>query len=96
MLIQVQSINIRDLNLFAPGKKVEELLLLITQNTELLIKQTKLKRRETWDFKKSKLLQTSSFDTPLELKGEWITGLIGWEVLNTVFQKIEKTKNSKF
>ena len=72
-----------------------ELLLLIKNNTDTLIEQTKTKPQETLEFKMIKQMQTSSFNTPINLleEGKWLLGVYSFECTNSLFNKTNENNN---
>ena len=77
-----------------PKKKTEELLLSITKNCETLIEQTHTKPQETLEFKMTKPKETFHFKPPIQVKGDWMTGLTDLEVYNSIFNITDE--NNKF
>ena len=78
-----------------PKIATEDLLLPITKKCESLKKQTHTKRQETLEFKLIKLQETFSFEPSIILSfdSNWIVGLTGLEVRNSIFKITgEKTK----
>ena len=72
----------------------ENLLLSITKNCETLIEQTHTKPQETLEFKKIKPRKTFHFNPPMQIKGDWMIGLTGLEVYNSIFNITNE--NTKF
>ena len=83
-----------NLNMIRPKNETEDLLLSITKNCETLINQTHRKPEETLEFKMSKPRQTFHFNPPLEVKEDWMLGLVDLEVYNSIFNITEE--NNKF
>ena len=77
-----------------PKNKTEDLLLSITKNCETLIEQTHRKAEETLEFKMIRSKQTSHFNPPIRIKGDWMIGVTDLEVYNSIFNK--KERNNKF
>ena len=83
-----------NLNTIPPKNETEDLLLSITKNCETLIEQTQTKPQETWEFKVIKPRQIFHFDSPIQIKVDWMIGLTSWEVYNSIFNITED--NNKF
>ena len=83
-----------NLNMIQPKNETENLLLSITKNCEMLIKQTHRKPEETLEFKMTKPRETFHFTSPMEIKGDWMLGMINLEVYNSIFKITEE--NNKF
>ena len=83
-----------NLNMISPETETEYLLLSITKNCEMLIEQTHKKAEETLEFKLSKSRETFHFNPPVEVKENWMTGLISSEGYISVFNITEE--NDKF
>ena len=64
-----------------------ELLLLIKEHIETLIKQTKIKPQETLEFKMNKQMQTFSFNLSINLVEErkWLLAVSSFECTNSFF-----------
>ena len=77
-----------------PKNKTEDLLLSITKNCQTLIKQTHRKTEETFEFKMIRSQQTFHFNPPIQIKGDWMIGLVDSEVYNSIFNITEE--NNKF
>ena len=77
-----------------PKNETENLLLSITKNCETLIEQTHRKPEETLEFKMIKPRETFHFKQPIQIKGDWMLGLIDLEVYNSIFKLTEE--NNKF
>ena len=77
-----------------PKNETEDLLLSITKNCETLIKQTHRKPEETLEFKMTKSRETFHFIPPIQVKEDWMIGLVDLEVYNSIFNITEK--NIKF
>ena len=69
-----------------PKTKTEYLLLPITKNCEILIKQTHRKAEETLEIKMIKPRATFCIKPPIQIKGDWMLGLVGMEVYNSIFK----------
>ena len=82
-----------NLNMIRPKNETEDLLLSITKNYETLIEQTHRKPQEVLEFKFDKT-KTFHFNPPIQIKGDWMIGLITLEVYNSVFNTTEE--NNKF
>ena len=83
-----------NLNMIQPKNKTEDLLLSITKNCETLIKQTHRKPKETLEFKMTKSREIFHFTPPMEIKEDWMLGLVDLEVFNSIF--IITEENNKF
>ena len=83
-----------NLNMMQPKNETEDLLLSITKNCETLIEQTHTKPQETLEFKMTKPRETFHFKTPIQIKGDWMVGLTGLEVYNSIYNITEE--NNKF
>ena len=72
-----------------------ELILLIKKHTDTLIEQTKTKPQETLEFKMNKLMQTFSFNPPINLveEHEWLLAVSSIECINSVYN-ITNANNS--
>ena len=77
-----------------PKNQTEDLLLSITKNCETLINQTHRKPEETLEFKMSKPRETFHFIPHVEVRDNWMIGLVNLEVYNSIFNKTEE--NNKF
>ena len=83
-----------NLNMIQPKNKTEDLLLSITKNCETLIQQTHTKPQETLEFKMVKPRETFHFKPPIQVKGDWMIGLVDLEVYNSIYDITEE--NNKF
>ena len=83
-----------NLNMIRPKNETEGLLLSITKNCETLIEQTHRKTEETLEFKMNKSNQIFHFKPPIQIKGDWMIGLVELEVYNSFFNITEE--NNKF
>ena len=83
-----------NLNMVRPKHEAEDLLLLITKNCETLIEQTHPKPQESLGFKMTKPRRTFHFKPPIQVKGDWMIGLVDLEVYHSIFTKTEE--NNKF
>ena len=72
-----------------PKNQTEDLLLSITKNCETLIDQTH-RKAETLEFKMIKPRETFHFKPPVKIKGDWMLGLTGLEVYNSIFNITRK------
>ena len=78
-----------------PKNETQDLLLSITKNCETLIEQTHTKPQETLEFKMNKSRRESfNFKPPIQVKGDWMIGLVDLEVYNSIFNITEE--NNKF
>ena len=83
-----------NLNMIRPKSETEDLLLSITKNCETLIEQTHRKAEETLEFKMNKSREIFHFSPPIQVKGDWMIGLIDLEVYNSIFNITNE--NNKF
>ena len=77
-----------------PKNETEDLLSSLTKNCETLIEQTHKKPQETLEFKMVKPREAFHFKPPIQIKGDWMIGLIDLEVYNSIFNITEE--NNKF
>ena len=68
-----------------PESETQDLLLSITKNCETLIEQTHIKAEETLEFKMIKPRETFDFNPPIQIKRDWMIGLISLELYNSIF-----------
>ena len=61
---------------------------------EKLVEQTHRKPEETLEFKMLKSRETFHFNPPIQIKGDWMLGLVDLEVYNSIFNITEE--NNKF
>ena len=73
-----------------PKNETEDFLLSITKNCETLIKQTHRKPEETLEFKMIKPRETFNFNPPIQVKEDWMVGLVNLEVYNSIFNITEE------
>ena len=73
-----------------PKNETENLLLSFTKICETLIKQTHRKAEETLEFKMIKPRETFHFKPPIQIKGDWMIGLVDLEVYNSIFNITEE------
>ena len=85
-----------NLNMITPKNETEDLLLSITKNCETLIEQTHRKPEETLEFKMTKSRETFHFNPPIQVKEDWMLGLVDLEVYNSIFNITEKIINLNF
>ena len=83
-----------NLNLIRPQNETEDLLLSTTINCECFIQQTHRKAEQTLEIKMIKPRETFHFDPPIQIKEDWVIGLVNIEVYNSIF--IINTTNNKF
>ena len=83
-----------NLNMITPKNKTEDLLLSKTKNCETLIEQTHRNPEETLEFKMTKPREIFHFTPPMEIKEDWMLGLVDLEVYNSIFNITEE--NNKF
>ena len=79
-----------NLNLVRPKNETEDLLLSITKNCETLIHQTHRKAEETLEFKMTKSRGTFHFKPSIQVKGDWMIGLVVFEAYNSTFNITEE------
>ena len=77
-----------------PKNETEDLLLSITKNCETLIEQTHTKPEEAIEFKMNKSRETFHFKPLIQIKENWMLGLVDLEVYNSIFNITEE--NNKF
>ena len=65
-----------NLNMIRPETQTENLLISITKNCETLVEQTRTKPQETLEFKMIKPRETFHFKPPIQVKGDWMIGLL--------------------
>ena len=82
------------LNMIRPKNETEDLILSKTKNCETLIEQTHTKPQETLEFKMIKPRETFHFKPPIQIKGDWMIGLVDLEIYNSTFNITEE--NNKF
>ena len=75
-----------------PKNETEDLLLSITKNCETLIEQTHRKAEETLEFKMDKSKETFHFKPSIQVKENWMLGLVNLEVYNSIFNITEENK----
>ena len=75
-----------------PKNETEDLLLSITKNCETLIEQTHRKPELTLEFKMTKPKEIFHFKPPIQIKEDWVLGLIDLEVYNSIYN-ITKENN---
>ena len=83
-----------NLNMIQPKTKTEDLLLSIIKNCETLIDQTHRKAEETLEFKMIKPRETFHFKPLIQVKGDWMIGLVDLEIYNSIFNITKE--NNKF
>ena len=83
-----------NLNMIRPKNETEDLLLSKTKNCETLIEQTHRKPEETLEFKMTKPTETFHFKPSIQVKENWMLGLVNLEVYNSIFNITEE--NNKF
>ena len=79
-----------------PKNKTEDFLLSITKNCETLIERTHTKPQESLEFKMIKPRETFHFKPPIQVKGDWMIGLVDLEVYNSIFNITEENNNFEF
>ena len=80
--------------MITPKNETENLLLSNAKNCETLIEQTHRKPEETLEFKMTKTRETFHFKPPIQVKGDWMIGLVDLEVYVSIFNITEE--NNKF
>ena len=83
-----------NLNMIQPKNETEDLLLSVTKNCETLIKQTHRKAEEALEFKMGKPTESFHFNPQIEIKENWMIGLVDLEVYNSIINITEE--NNKF
>ena len=83
-----------NLNMIQPKNETEDLLLSITKNCVKLVEQTHRKPEEILEFKMVKARETFHFNPPIQVKEDWMLGLIDLEVYNSIFNVTKE--NNKF
>ena len=83
-----------NLNTIRPKTQTEDLLLSITKNCETLIEQTHRKAEEVLKFKMIRSREIFHFKPPIQVKEDWMLGLVDLEVYNSIFNITEE--NNKF
>ena len=81
-------------NMIQLKNETEDLLLSITNNCETLIDQTHRKAEEILEFKMTKPIETFHFKPPIQIKGDWMLGLVDLKVYNSIFNITDE--NTKF
>ena len=82
-----------NLKIIRPKNETEDLLLSLTKKFETLIEQTHRKPEETLEFKKFKPRKIFPFTPPVQIKGDWMIGLLGLEVCNCFVNLTEENNN---
>ena len=75
--------------MITPKNKTEDLLLSITKKCETLIEQTHRKPEETLEFKMTKPREKFHFTPSMEIKEDWMLGLVDLEFYNSFFNITE-------
>ena len=83
-----------NINTIRPKNEIENLLLSITKNCETLSEQTHRKAEETLEFKMKKSREIFHFSPSIQVKGDWMIGLVDLELHNSIFNITEE--NNKF
>ena len=81
------------MNIIQFQNETNDLFLSITKNCETLIEQTHKKAEETREFELTKSGETFHFNPPVELKKNWMVGLRGLEVYNSIFNTTQENNN---
>ena len=87
---QLKFNKLMNLNLIRPKNETEKLLLSITKNCETLVNPTHKKPEETLEFKLIKPNETFHFNPTIQVKEDWMLGLVNLEVYNSVFNITEE------
>ena len=82
-----------NLSMIRPKTQTEDLLLSLTKNCETLIEQTHRKAEETLEFKMINPREIFHFRPPIQVKGDWMIGLVDLEVCNSIFNITEENNN---
>ena len=85
-----------NLNKIQPKNETEDLLLSLAKNCEILIEQNHKKAEEALEFKLTESRETFSFNQPVEIKENWMIGLINLGVYNSIFNITEKKTKFNF
>ena len=83
-----------NLNMIRPKNEIEDLLLSITKNCRTLVDQTYKRPEEVLEIKMTKSKETFHFNRPIQVKEDWMLGLVDLEVYNSIFNITEE--NNKF
>ena len=83
-----------NLNMIRPKNETEDLLLSIAKNCETLIRQAHREPEETLEFKMTNPTETFQFKQSLQVKENWMLGLVNLEVYSSIFNITEE--NNKF
>ena len=75
-----------------PKNETVDLLFSITKNCETLNEQTHRKAEETIELKINKRRETFHFYPPIQVKEDWMLGLLDLEVYNFLFNITEDNK----
>ena len=73
-----------------PKTETEDLLLSITKKYETVFKQTHRKSEETMDIELTQSKETFYFNPPVEVKEDWMIGLVNLEVYSSIFKITEE------
>ena len=79
-----------DLNFIGPKNETKFLLLSLTKNCEMFIKQTHRKVEETLEFKLIKSKEITYLNPTMSIEGSWMIGLMRLEVCISIFNITEK------
>ena len=79
--------------MIGPKNETKDFLLSVFKNCDTLTKQTHRKLEETMEFKLTKSRETFHFNPSIEVKEDWMIGLISLEVYHSVFNITEKITN---
>ena len=82
-----------NLNMVEPKNETKDLLLSITRNCETFIEQTHRKPEESLEFVMNKSRETFHFKPSIQVKGDWMIGLVDLEVYISIFNITEENNN---
>ena len=76
--------------------QTEDFLILITKNCETFIEHTHRKAEQTLEFKIFEPRETFQFIPPVQVKENWMLGLVDWETYNSIFNIKKQNKKIEF
>ena len=85
-----------NLNMIRPKIETDDLLRSITKNCQTLVNQTYKQPEEALEFKMTKSKETFHFNPPIQVKEDWMIGLVDLEVYNSIFNITEENNKFKF
>ena len=85
-----------NLNMIRPKTETQDLLLSITKNCETLVEHPHRKAEETLEFKMLEPREIFHFNSPIQVKGDWMIGLTSLEVYNSIFNITEENNKLNF